>query len=317
MNKRLTGSLISPGQAPGITIAQALQSGRQQLEASSDTAKLDSEILLLQVLNSISSADELTPKTRTWLLTWPEAPLSTAQLEAYQQSLNSRVKGMPVAYIIAAQGFWTLDLEVTTDTLVPRPETELLVECALDKIPAGNAFKDNNFSVLDLGTGSGAIALALAYERPTSHILATDISAAALEVAQRNARQLKLGNIKFACSCWFESIKPGHYDLIVSNPPYISQSDPHLQQASLQYEPQIALSSGTDGLNALRTIIHQSPNHLKNSGWLLFEHGYDQAKEIQSLLKAEQFSNITTVNDLNDQPRVSMGQKVVRLSFCL
>jgi len=324
MNKQLAGCLLSPGQIPGITIAQALQDGVQQLEQSSDTPKLDSEILLLKVLNSISTSDELIAKTRTWLLTWPEAPLSEEQLEAYQQSLNARARGLPVAYIIAEQGFWTLDLEVTTDTLVPRPETELLVECALDKIPEGHFPKDrvskdrvskdrvpeeNDYSVLDLGTGSGAIALALAYERPASHILATDISTAALEVAQRNARRLKLGNIKFVRSCWFESIKPRRYDLIVSNPPYIPQSDPHLQQASLQYEPQIALSSGADGLNALRIIIHQSPNYLKNSGWLLFEHGYDQKKEVQSLLKAEQFSNITTVNDLNGQPRVSMGQK--------
>jgi len=327
---------------PKITVAQAIQNGIQQLEHSSDTPKLDSEILLLKVLNSISTADILIVKTRTWLLTWPETSLTEEQLRAYQQLLNTRARGMPVAYITAKQGFWAFDLEVTTDTLVPRPETELLVECALDKIPEGNVpennflennvledsvpenivsednvsednvSEDNVFSILELGTGSGAIALALAYERPESHILASDISTAALEVAQRNARQLELGNIKFMHSCWFESIKARGYNLIISNPPYISEADPHLQQTSLQYEPQLALSSGHDGLNALRIIIHQSPNYLKTGGWLLFEHGYDQKELVHSLLRKEKFSNIITVNDLNDQPRVSMGQKCTK-----
>jgi release factor glutamine methyltransferase len=296
------------------TIAQAIQCGIQQLQHSSDTPKLDSEILLLKVLNSISAADTLVAKTRTWLLTWPETFLTAKQLRAYQQSLNTRARGMPVAYITAKQGFWTFDLEVTTDTLVPRPETELLVECALDKIPEGNASENNDpenndFSILELGTGSGAIALALAYERPEIHILASDFSTAALEVAQRNARQLKLSNIKFMHSCWFESIKARNNSLIVSNPPYIPEADPHLQQTSLQYEPQFALSSGHDGLNALRIIIHQSPNYLKTGGWLLFEHGFDQKESVHSLLRKEKFTNIITINDLNDQPRVSMGQK--------
>ncbi len=290
--------------SPRITVAQALYNGKQELEQSSETPRLDSQLLLLHAINSTSANDEASAKTITWLLTWPETLLTEVQIHAYRELLSTRAKGKPVAYITNAQGFWSFDLKVTADTLIPRPETELLVECALEKIP-----DSNRFSILELGTGSGAIALALAAEKPASHILATDISRAALEIAEYNADQLELKNIHFKHSSWFESIASQKFDVIVSNPPYIPEEDPHLQQPCLQYEPELSLSSGSDGLEALRIIIRQSQRHLHRGGWLLLEHGYDQKQAVQSLLKAERYTHIATVNDLNQQPRVSMARK--------
>ena len=295
---------ILPDLPPELTIAQAIQTGMQQLAVSSDTPRLDSEILLLHALNTHHDAEHSTPKTRTWLLTWPETRLSETQWVKFQQASTARAIGKPVAYITNEQGFWSFELEFTADTLIPRPETELLVECALDKIPL-----NRHLTILDAGTGSGAIALAIASERSHSKITAADVSRAALEVAQRNAHRLELDNIVFLHSFWFESISPRRFDLIVSNPPYIPEADPHLQQASLQYEPQLALSSGADGLDALRIIILQGHNYLNTGGWLMFEHGYDQQQAVQSLLHTANFRHIFTINDLNDQPRVSMGQK--------
>jgi release factor glutamine methyltransferase len=289
---------------PPITIAEAIQTGIQYLKSTSDTPKLDSEILLLHVLNSRSNLSNSSPKTRTWLLTWPDTPLTEEHYLMYLQSLNDRAREMPIAYITHQQGFWSFDLKVTRDTLIPRPETELLVECSLEKLG-----KKNNSSVLELGTGTGAIALALAIERTESHILATDISTAALEIAHSNAKRLNINNVTFLHSHWFESIHSQLFDLIVSNPPYIPAGDPYLQQKTLQYEPQQALSAGIDGLDALRAIIHQSPKYLKNRGWLVFEHGYDQQTAVQDLLNKERFENINTLKDLNGQPRISKGQK--------
>lgn len=284
-----------------LSIVQALNLGTQQLPYS-DTAKLDCEILLLKVLNK-STAQLL---TKTWLLTWPEKILSPQQRQQFNHYLDLRASGMPIAYIVGEKDFWTLSLEVSTDTLIPRPETELLVECALQKIATG---KETH--VLDLGTGSGAIALAIASERHNCQVLAIDSSQSALHIAEKNARRLKLNNIHFRQSHWFDSIsqtRSEKFNIIVSNPPYIAEDDPLLAENVRKYEPIQALIAHDNGLSDINEIIGGSLAYLSAGGWLLFEHGYAQADAVQALLKQKGFSRIQTINDLNQHPRVTMAQ---------
>jgi len=284
-----------------ITLAEALQFGVKQL-SDSKSAKLDSEILLLKVLNDNSALSDAKPKTKTWLFTWPENTLTAEQFQQFSHYLNKRSEGMPIAYITGKKDFWTLTLAVTSDTLIPRPETELLVECALEKIsPAGK------LKLLDLGTGSGAIALAIASERNNIDILATDISEAALKVAQKNAATQQLSNVSFCLSHWFDAIPKQTFDLIVSNPPYIAEHDLFLEENVKKYEPLSALHSAAEGLSDISQIISQCRNYLKPGGWLLFEHGYDQAQAVQSLLKKSEFTQIATIKDLNHLPRVTLA----------
>ena len=297
-----------------LTIQQAITLGMEQLQQAgldSDTLKLDCEILLLDALNHgsgdrskySSSLKSKPKKTKTWLLTWPEQPLSSTQIQHYLDNLKQRAQGRPVAYITGTKDFWDFSLKVSPDTLIPRPETELLVECALDKLPLKTPLK-----VLDLGTGSGAIALAIASERPDAEILASDASAQALEVAHSNAESLQLPNIQFCLSDWFKNIPEYQFDLIVSNPPYIAPDDPLLETNVQRFEPQNALLAAENGLEAIRQIISGSRNYLKPGGWLLLEHGYTQAEAVQWLLRQYGFKNICTVKDLNRLDRLSMGQ---------
>ncbi len=280
------------------TISQVLLQGSQTLRCS-DSAKLDCEILLLKVLND----SEQTQHSKTSLMTWPEKQLTDKQIQQFSHYLKLRSEGMPVAYITGEQDFWTLSLSVTAATLIPRPETELLVECALEKIP-----ETGEQNLLDLGTGSGAIALAIASERSKARVLASDFSQQALSIAQKNAEQLHITNISFCRSHWFNNIPGQQFDVIVSNPPYIAENDPLLEENVRKYEPLSALHSGDEGMDDIHEIIKNSHSHLKPDGWIIFEHGYNQARAVQSLLQQYGFNRISTVNDLNQQPRVTMAK---------
>lgn len=222
---------------------------------------------------------------------------------AFDELLARRLSGEPVAYILAEREFYGLMFEVGPAVLIPRPETELLVELALAKIPAASAKR-----VLELGSGSGAIAIALAQQRPQLSIIATDISQQALQLAARNSARHGTNNITWRQSDWFEALPPQRFDLIVSNPPYVAASDPHLGRGDLRFEPRTALASGADGLDAIRIIGAASPAFLARDGWLMFEHGYDQGAACREILGQNGFTNIETRRDLADLERVSLGQ---------
>lgn len=241
-------------------------------------------------------------KPRSWLLAHADDPADTAGAAAFAALVERRAAGEPVAYLTGHRGFWTLDLEVTPATLIPRPETELLVELALAKLPREGAPR-----VADLGTGSGAIALAIARECPHTRVLATDASAAALAVARRNAEANRIRNVGFAQGDWFAALGEERFDLIVSNPPYIAADDPHLERGDLRFEPGSALASGSDGLDDIRRIVAGARSHLAGDGWLLFEHGWDQGTAVRGLLDAAGYRDVFTAQDLEQRDRVSGG----------
>ena len=216
----------------------------------------------------------------------------------------ARGDGQPVAYLTGRRGFWTLDLAVTPDTLIPRPETELLVELALSRIPQGTASR-----IADLGTGSGAIALSIAVERPQCDVVATDASEAALRVAQGNARDNAIANVRFRHGSWFAPLAGERFDLIASNPPYIANGDAHLAEGDLRFEPAAALSSGSDGLDDIREIISGAEGFLADRGWLLLEHGLDQGAAIRELFEAAGFLEIATERDLESRDRVTLARR--------
>ncbi|WP_417661416.1 peptide chain release factor N(5)-glutamine methyltransferase [Pseudomonas sp.] len=258
----------------------------------SPSARLDVELLLAHVLG----------KSRSYLHTWADKALSDEQLEQFAAAIKRRQAGEPVAYILGQQGFWSLELEVAPHTLIPRPDTELLVETALQLIAATPA------SVLDLGTGTGAIALALASERPVWRVSGVDRVPQAIELAERNRSRLKLGNAQFLLSHWFDAIGDQRYQMIVSNPPYIATGDKHLSQGDVRFEPSSALVAGDDGLDDIRLIIEQAPHHLNAQGWLLLEHGYDQAAAVCALLSERGFNQIESRRDLGGHQRISIGR---------
>ena len=258
----------------------------------SPTPRLDAELLLAQALG----------KSRGYLHTWPERELEASQHERYQAALARRRSGEPVAYILGRQGFWSLDLDVASHTLIPRPDTELLVETALALLPA------TPLQVLDLGTGTGAIALALACERPAWQVTGVDRVPEAVALAQGNGTRLQLANARFAESCWFSALAGQRFQLIVSNPPYIAAADPHLSQGDVRFEPSSALVAGVDGLDDIRLIIEQAPEHLLAGGWLLLEHGFDQAEAVRELLVQRGFAAVDSRRDLGGHQRISLGQ---------
>ncbi|MBD9423714.1 peptide chain release factor N(5)-glutamine methyltransferase [Pseudomonas sp. PDM15] len=258
----------------------------------SPTARLDAELLLAAALG----------KPRSYLRTWPEHEPGAEQLSAFATMLERRRAGEPVAYILGHQGFWSLDLEVAPHTLIPRPDTELLVETALQLAPAAPR------RVLDLGTGTGAIALALASERGGWRVTGVDRIAEAVELAERNRQRLKLTNAGFRLSSWFDALAGERFDLIVSNPPYIATADRHLDEGDVRFEPMSALVAGADGLDDIRQIIDQAPRHLEAGGWLLLEHGYDQAEAVRGLLSAAGFAAVESRRDLGGHERISLGQ---------
>jgi len=253
----------------------------------------EAEMLLLHVLG----------RERSWLFAHATDLLDPATAEAFAALLQRRIAGEPVAYLLGRRGFWTLDLAVSPATLIPRPETERLVELALERLPAGMPLR-----IADLGTGSGAIALALASERPLAQIVATDMSADALAVAAGNARQHGLANVAFRQGSWHAPLADERFDLIASNPPYIANDDPHLAQGDLRFEPATALASGHDGLDDIRLIIAGAPAHLLPGGWLLMEHGWDQGEAIRALLEDAGFVEVGTALDLEQRDRVSLGR---------
>lgn len=274
------------------TVAALLQTAAAQLPQS-PTARLDAELLLAQALG----------RERVWLRTWPEQAVDADGEQRFQALLARREAGEPVAYILGERGFWSLDLTVTPATLIPRADTERLVEVALELAPA-----DQPLQVLDLGTGSGAIALALAAERPAWTVTAVDLSADALAVAATNGDRHKLKNVRFLQSDWLSALPGQRFGLIVSNPPYIAEGDAHLAEGDVRFEPATALTSGRDGLDAIRHIVAAAPDHLQAPGWLLFEHGYGQGAACRELLRAAGFAGVETRRDLGGQERVTLGR---------
>ena len=276
-----------------MQIAGALKQAEQVLAPVSDSARRDAEVLLCHVLN----------QSLTYLRTWPERELSGVQQTAFDDLIRKRQQGEPVAYLTGEREFWSMPFLVTSDTLIPRPETELLVEQALARLPA-----DAPQTVVDLGTGSGAIALALAKERPNWQLTATDASFAALRIAEKNARRLKLDNVQFEYGSWYTPLRAQRFHAIVSNPPYVADRDPHLAQGDVRFEPNSALVSGDDGLDDIRQIVAGAPAHLLPNGWLMLEHGYDQGEPVAALLRERGFVAVETLRDLAGQPRVTLGQ---------
>jgi len=274
------------------TIHNTLQHATAQL-TSSDSARLDAELLLAHMLQ----------QPREYLHTWPELVLTPAQLDEFTTLIYKRRDGWPIAYLLGHQAFWSLDLRVTPATLIPRPDTELLVETALQLFPA-----QPPRTVIDLGTGSGAIALAIAKERPHWQVHAVDTSSGALDVARDNAQRNQITNVTFHHSHWFGSLPAElRADLIVSNPPYIADADPHLSQGDVRFEPVSALVAGADGLTAIREILAAAAQHLSPHGWLLLEHGYDQSAEVHSLFTGWHFQQIHQHTDLAGHIRVTAG----------
>jgi len=276
-----------------MDIHTALQNATAQL-GQSDSPRLDAEVLLCHVLQC----------SRSHLFAWPEQILSARQIDAFESLLAQRIIGHPVAYLVGSKEFWSLPLHVNNATLIPRPDTEILVEQALKCL----APAENQQKVLDLGTGSGAIALAIASERPDCEVFGSDISYAALRIAKHNAERLKLHNTHWLGSDWFAALKMLPFDLIVSNPPYIASSDPHLEQGDLRFEPLSALRSGHTGLVDLEQIIASANKYLVPNGWLCLEHGYDQCEAVQHLLKQYGYTRIISSQDLGAQVRMSQAQ---------
>lgn len=269
------------------TISQALTWAYHAID------RIDARLLLQYVLEV----------DHTFLLTYPDQALTSQQADQFSCLVMQRIHGMPIAYLIGERAFYDLNFRVTEAVLIPRPETELLVELALKRIPA-----DQSCKILDLGTGSGAIAITIAKHRPQSQVIAIDLSADAVAVSRWNARNLRVNNIHIMTGNWFDELAEEKFDLIVSNPPYVAENDPHLQQGDLRFEPQLALSAGANGLACISCIINGAPIYLVNGGWLLLEHGYNQAAECRRLLENTDFSNICSYPDLAGIMRVSGGQ---------
>lgn len=256
-----------------------------------DNPRRDGEVLLAHCLG----------RDRVWLYTWPDFVPEAADRDRFEQLLAQRGRGFPVAYLTGRREFWSLDLAVNPHTLIPRPETETLVQWALELVLPDTA------TVLDLGTGSGAIALALASERPRWRITGVDASESALAVARENGRRVGLARVRFLRSDWYCATRGERFHLIVSNPPYVAAGDRHLREGDLRFEPVAALVAGEDGLAALAAIIGGAGDHLQPGGWLLLEHGFDQAAAVREMLHCAGFAGLATRQDLAGQDRVSGG----------
>ncbi len=278
------------------SIHDILRNDSKRLEAALNLDSSSARIEVQSLLQAVLLVD------RARLLTHPEQVLSDEQLSRYTALFERRLNGEPIAYLLATREFYGLDFKVTPATLIPRPETELLVELALQRIPQRGAFR-----VLDLGTGSGAIALSIAHARPDAGVVAVDASQDALAVARENAQRLNTGNVRLLHSDWFSALSGEHFDLIVANPPYVAANDAHLAQGDLRFEPRSALASGADGLDDIRRICAQAKAHLDPGGWLLMEHGYDQAEQVRTLLRQSGFTGVFSARDLSGIKRVSGG----------
>jgi release factor glutamine methyltransferase len=273
-----------------LSIKQYLEDGAAILRTASESPRLEAEILMGLVLR----------KPRSFLHAWPEERLSMAQAECYETLLRRRFSGEPIAYMTGIREFWSMPLKVTPDVLIPRPETELLVEKALLRLPA-----DEPLRVLDLGSGSGAVALAIARERPRAHVIGVDISHAALDVARMNARLQKLTNVEFRESDWFDAVRGEKFHVVVGNPPYVAEDDPHLSRGDALFEPRLALDAGPAGMECFRAIIDRAHNYIVRQGWLLLEHGADQHMPLRRLLEAQHYHDITIHKDAAGHNRVT------------
>ena len=272
-----------------MDVRQALQAAVPRLGA--EAGRLEAEVLLRKLLGV----------SRAWLFANPEAPLTDEQQRQFDALVGRRQRGEPIAYIVGTREFWSLELEVTPDVLIPRPETELLVEQVVSRIPPDAAWR-----IVDMGTGSGAIAIALARERPRCKVHATDCSPAALEVARRNARRHTAGRIHLHEGSWLDPLE-GLFDVIVGNPPYVAESDPHVSRGDCRFEPRTALTSGPDGLDAIRHIARSALLRLSARGLLALEHGCDQGQATRALLEEAGFLKIETVKDLAGLDRVTLA----------
>lgn len=262
-----------------------------------DSPKLDVELLLAHAIN----------KTRTYLFTWPEKTISSDEFKKFQILFSQRLVGKPIAYILASKEFWGLNFNVNQHTLIPRPDTEILVEETLQKAKNRQGWPPH-IEILDLGTGSGAIICALKHELPQANATAVDFQAEALAIAKQNALNLQL-NIQFKQSDWFSIFNTERFHLIVSNPPYIEETDPHLQQGDVRFEPSSALSAKQNGLADIINIVKQAKNFLHPTGWLLIEHGYNQAEQVQTIFQQAGYNEIETKKDYSNQPRITFGKR--------
>ncbi|UTW49229.1 peptide chain release factor N(5)-glutamine methyltransferase [Bacterioplanoides sp. SCSIO 12839] len=284
-----------------VSIEQWLQQAKQQLESAAhdnhgrESALLDAQLLLMDVLG----------QNRTYLYTWGDKALTDEQRSQVNTLLEKRLNGEPLAYILGEREFWSLPFKVAPSTLIPRADTETLVEWALDL--AANQQLPDTAKAVDLGTGTGAIALAIASEFPNWNITGVDFQAEAVELAQHNQQALKMKNAVIRQSDWFSALADEYFDLIVSNPPYIDEADPHLEQGDVRFEPSSALVAADKGLADLQHIIEQAPDYLNEGGWLLLEHGFQQADAVCELLKQRGFVQIENRKDLGGNPRISGG----------
>ena len=272
------------------TVAAALRGGVARLPG--DEARAEAETLLAHALG----------QSRSWLFAHADDAVDAAAAARFDAAVARRAAGEPVAQITGRRGFWTLELEVTPDVLIPRPETETLVELALARLPADAA------RVLDLGTGTGAIAIALASERDDLDVTAVDASAAALAVAARNAAASHV-RVRLLHGSWFAPVHGETFAMIVSNPPYLADDDPHRHEGDLRFEPRMALTSGADGLDAIREIAAHAPAHLEPGGWLLVEHGWTQGEAVRALFVDAGFDEVETGQDLEGRERVTVGKR--------
>ena len=284
---------LTTEQLSSMTIAKLLIYGQHCLLANSDSAKLDVELLICFIID----------KPRSYLLTWPEKKLSLVQSSSFAELLLRRINGEPIAYIINTREFWSLPLKVSPATLIPRPDTEVLVEMILARHP------NKELSCLDLGTGTGAIALALASENSNWKIDAIDFSDDAVQLAMNNARDLNLTQVNIFQSNWFSSLKSdvNQYEVIVSNPPYLDENDQHLAQGDVKFEPKSALVAGDNGLADIKHIANEAPSYLKNEGYLYIEHGCEQKVSVQDILAVSGYEKIQSFKDYNGQDRITCG----------
>ena len=278
-----------------MNIQQALQYAVQNISNTSPSANLDAQILLSYILNC----------NRAHLIAWPEKELSLQQIDSFQELIKQRQQGSPVAHLTGQREFWSLNFKVNNSTLIPRPETETLIEFILDKFG-----EKKELTVLDMGTGTGAIAITLSSEKPDWKITASDISTAAITLAKENSIILNTKNITFLQSDWFTKIPQQTFDLIVSNPPYISIDDPHLAEGDIRFEPKSALTSGKTGMDDIEHLCSQAKNYLAKDGWLIVEHGYNQKSVVADCFTRNEYKNVSQRNDLAGHCRMTAGNRL-------
>ncbi len=286
--RQLSGQSSTRSQTSGELLASALTA----LGGNAPSARLDAEVLLAHVLE----------KPRTRLLGWPDDPVPASQAARYREMIARRADGEPVAYLTGMREFWSLPLEVTRQTLIPRPETELLVEVALALIP-----DDGPLTIADLGTGTGAVAAAIATEGRDCHVIATDVCPRALAVARRNMAQLTLDNVSVRQGNWCDALGGERYAFILANPPYVASGDAHLARGDVRFEPRLALTAGDDGLDAIREITASAGAHLLPGAALILEHGHDQGRAVRGLLRRHGYKKVRGYQDLGGNNRVASG----------